>query len=355
MPKLTAQSARRNFLKSSAVAAAGTTLAAGSTLLGGAAIASAAEEPQLSPQGLPLRPFGKTGHTLPVLGLGGSAFVQLFNASYGVPLLSEDERVEIVRRGYDAGIRYFDTARVYGESERIMGRGLKGVRENCYVATKVHVPDPKRVRESVERSLQELDMDHVDCVQIHSPAIEAIGFDGAMKMHAELLKLRDEKLLRFIGLTTHIAFETVHKMIETGGFDQVLLAYGYIRRGMNTILSNGNVEFRNMCLAAAHERGMAIVAMKVMGANMLNHNSGKMVADFPAARRAKLPAAAIRWVLQDERVSMLNIGVSVPSDVDQNIATLRGETRYTPADARLLADFSAKLYDAEPVKAMPVS
>jgi predicted aldo/keto reductase-like oxidoreductase len=349
------QPVRRQFLKTSAIAAAATTLAPGTTLLGGAATGSEPAAPQLSPQGLPMRPFGKTGHVLPVLGLGGSAFVQLFKASYGTPVLSEDERVAIVRRGYDAGIRYFDTARIYGESERIMGRGLKGVRQHCYVATKVHVPDPKRVRESVERSLKELDMDSVDCVQIHSPAIEAIGFDGAMQMHAELLKLRDEKLLKFVGLTTHVAFETVHRMIETGGFDQVLLAYGYVRRGMNTILSNGNVEFRNMCLAAAHERGMAIVAMKVMGANMLNHNSAKMVADFPTMRRAKLPAAAIRWVLQDNRVSMLNIGVSLPSDVDQNIATLRGETRFTPSDARLLADYSARLYEAEPVKAMPVS
>ncbi len=344
------QTARRDFLKSSAMAAAGTSL-----LRASAAVAAAPTEPELSPQGLPLRPFGKTGHTLPVLGMGGSAFVQLFNASYGVPLLTEDERVAIVRRGYDAGIRYFDTARVYGESERIMGRGLKSVRENCYVSTKVHIPDPRRTRESVERSLKELDMDYVDCVQIHSPAIEAIGFEGAMKMHAELVKLRDEKLLRFIGLTTHVAFETVHQMIETDGFDQVLLAYGYVRRGMNTILSNGNVEFRNMCLAAANDRGMAVVAMKVMGANMLNHNAGKMVEGFPAERLAKLPAAAIRWVLQDERVSMLNIGVSLPSDVDQNIATLRGDTHYTPADARLLADFSAQLYEAKQVKAMPVS
>ena len=72
-----------------------------------------------------------------------------------------------------------------------------------------------------------------------------------MKLHAELVKLRDQKMLCFIGLTTHVAFETVYKMIATGGFDQVLLAYGYFRKGMDTLLSNPNLEFRELCLAKA--------------------------------------------------------------------------------------------------------
>jgi predicted aldo/keto reductase-like oxidoreductase len=144
-------------------------------------------------------------------------------------------------------------------------------------------------------------------------------------------------------------------MIETGGFDQVLLAYGYVRRGMNTMLSNTNVEFRNLCMNSAAQRGMAIVAMKIMGANMLSHNSKEMVAGYDADRLARLPAAAIRWVLQDERVSMLNVGVSMPSDVDQNLAVVRGDTTFTPTDAELLADFSTRLYEAEAVKAMKIT
>ena len=343
---------RRDFLKSGALAAAGT------GLLGtGVSVAAAPDSKPIDvgPSGIPLRPFGKTGHKLPVLGMGGSAMVQVFIQGYGVALLPMDERVAMVRHAYDNGIRYFDTARVYGESERIMGRGLNDVRENCFIATKCHIADPEKVRPTLEKSLSELDTDYVDAVQIHSPCIEAVGFDGAMKIHAELVKLRDEKLLRYIGLTTHIAFETVLEMIKTDSFDQVLLAYGYMRRGMNTLLSNSKIEYREQCLAAAHERGMAIVAMKIMGANMLSHNSKAMVEQFDAQQRAKLPAAAIRWVLQDPRVSMLNIGVSMPSDIDQNLEVVRGDTTLTNADRQLLADFSARLYGSETVKAMPVS
>ncbi len=343
---------RRDFLKHGALAAAGTSLLGANAAL---AVPPTEKTIATSPAGIPLRPFGKTGHTLPVLGMGGSAMVQVFIQAYGAPLLSMDDRVAMVRHAYDNGIRYFDTARVYGESEKIMGRGLKGVRDNCYVATKCHITDPAKVRETVEKSLSELDMDHVDAVQVHSPCIEAVGFDGAMKIHAELVKLRDEKLLRFIGLTTHIAFETVLEMIKTDGFDQVLLAYGYMRRGMNTMLSNPKVEYREQCLAAAKERGMAIVAMKILGANMLSHNAPNMVSDVTEEEQAKLPPAAIRWVLQDPRVSILNIGTSMPSDIDKNLAVVKGDTTLTNADRKLLADFSARLYSCETVKAMPVS
>ncbi len=100
---------------------------------------------------------------------------------------------------------------------------------------------------------------------------------------------------------------------------------------------------------------MAIVAMKILGANMLSHNSPKVVKDYDDSRREKLPPAAIRWVLADERVSMLNIGVSMPSDIDKNLVVVRGDTQLTNEDRDLLADFSSRLYDAETVKAMRVT
>jgi uncharacterized protein len=215
--------------------------------------------------------------------------------------------------------------------------------------------EPGQVRKSVETSLEQLDTDYVDCVQIHSPAIERVGFEGAMKLHAELVKLRDERMLRFIGLTTHVAFEDVLKMIATGGFDQVLLANGYFRKGMDTILSNRKVEYRDMCLAKAADLGMAIVAMKVLGANIFSHNSKNLVANAEPAQLEKLPAAAIRWVLQDPRISLLNIGVSMPSDIDRNLATLTGNLAFTNEDRTLLADFSAKAYEAEFVQKMKVT
>jgi predicted aldo/keto reductase-like oxidoreductase len=202
--------------------------------------------------------------------------------------------------------------------------------------------------------LKELGTDHVETAQIHSPIIEGMGFKGAMKVHAELVKLRDEKLLRYIGLTTHVAFDTVQRMISTGGFDQCLLAYGYFRKGMDTLLSNQNIELRELCLAKAHELGMGIVAMKVMGASVFGHNAKNVVAEYDPQARGRLPGAAVRWVLQDPRVSLLNIGVSMPTDVDANLAVLAGDRRFTDEDRRLLADFSRRAYESADFKAMRI-
>jgi len=346
---------RRTFLKSSLIAAAGATASASLANPRRAQAAAPDDKTITHTEGIPLRQFGKTGHQLPVLAMGGSAFVRMFIRAYGMELESMDRRIATVRHAYDQGVRYFDTARVYGESESIMGQGLKGVRENVYLATKCHMSDPDQVRQSVETSLEQLGMDYVDCVQIHSPAIERVGWREAMKLHAELVKLRDEGMLRFIGLTTHVAFEDVYHMISTGGFDQVLLAYGYFRKGMNTMLSNRKLEYRELCLAKAHELGMGIVAMKVLGANIMSHNAKNVLPAYDQERMAKVPPAAIRWVLQDERVSLLNIGVSTKSDLDKNIAALQGDTTLTNEDSALLADFSAKAYESEVVQEMPVT
>lgn len=339
---------RRDFLKSSLLAATGA--AALPPEIAAATETQGTQKP--AEAGIPRRKFGKAGPVLPILGMGGSAMVHMWVPSYGVPALGNDERVAMVRHVYDRGIRYFDTARVYSESESLIGKGLKGVRDHAFLATKVAVADPTQVRRSLETSLGELDTSYVDLVQIHSPAIEKVGFDGAMKIHAELLRLRDEKLCRLIGLTTHVAFETVYKMIRTGGFDQVLLAYGYFRKGMDTLLSYRNLEYRDMCLAKAHEQGMAIVAMKVMGAAIFGHNAKNLVPEYDKSALSRLPAAAIRWVLQDERVAMLNIGVSLPDDVDKNLAILRGDLKFTNADRMLLADFASRAYEAERIKKM---
>ncbi len=342
---------RRNFLKTGAIAAAGAALLGPASL----ATAAAAKKEITFPAGIPTRPFGKTGHVLPVLGHGGSAMVNTWASAYMVTLDSEENRVKMVRDAYDKGVRFFDTARVYGESERIMGAALKDVRENCYIATKVADPRPAKTRESLEKSLSELGMDYVDCLQVHSPVTEAVGAAGAMKVAEEIAKLRDEGLVRFIGLTTHVAFEDVFTMIDTGMFDQCLLAKGYMRRGMTSVLKEEKLAAREKCVARAHELGMAIVAMKVMGANFFGQGTKQIVPTGDPEVQRKVPAAAIRYVLSDPRVSMLNIGVSTPSDLDDNLATVTTDLTYTEADKTLLASYSEQVYASEYVKAMPLT
>lgn len=342
---------RRDFLFKTGLVAAST-----AALSNGMAYAAIPKDKKISlDRTIPTRKFGKTGHTLPVFGHGGSAMIEEFRKDLSVTLPSLEERIAMVRHGYDQGIRYFDTARTYDESETIMGEALRDVRDDLYLATKVAAASPAGVKKSVETSLKELQTSYLDCVQIHSPIIQRVGFERAMKIHAELVKLRDEGLFRFIGLTGHGGFDTVYKMISTGGFDQVMLAYGYFRMGYKSILTNTSVELREMCLHKAHELGMGIVAMKVMGGAIFSHNSRNVVPTFDAEALKQLPGAAIRWVLRDERICMLNIGISMPIDIDMNVETFRADTTLTKADHLLLADYSSKAYENPMVKKLPVT
>jgi len=113
-------------------------------------------------------------------------------------------------------------------------------------------------------------------------------------------------------------------------------------------------ELRNACIAKAHERNMGIVAMKVVGAGVLGAWSGHLVPGFDKKRLKELPAAAIRFVRQDERIHLLTIGMRINEEVDANIKTLTGDVTYSLDDRALLADFSAKAFESDAIKAMKI-
>jgi len=312
--------------------------------------ASSDDRPAPTAETIPQRLLGKTGLRLPMLGYGGAALPKAW-----LNPLSTEERVALVRYAFDRGLRYFDTAPDYMESEAIIGEALQDRRREVCLVTKVDVTRPPDVRQMVESSLQTLRTDHVDILLIHgTPGIQQMTVAEAMKIHAELVKLRDEKLTRFIGLSAHSYFDKALALIASGGFDICMLSYGYIPRGYDQIWSPRMTTLRDACLAKAHELGMGIVAMKVIGAGMLGAWSGYLVPGFDQQRLAQLPGAAIRHVLQDPRVHLLNIGMRLKEEIDANLKLVTGAPIFTAEDRGLLAEFSAKLYDSDAIKKLKV-
>jgi predicted aldo/keto reductase-like oxidoreductase len=120
---------------------------------------------------IPSRILGKTGIELPILGYGGAALPE----KWGNPLSFED-RVKLVRHAYDSGIRYFDTAisYTYSDSQTIIGKALKDIRDNVFITTKVDfwdtsrpdgrftkVPKGEAIRQ-IEMNLKELQSEYID-------------------------------------------------------------------------------------------------------------------------------------------------------------------------------------------------
>jgi hypothetical protein len=208
MPKETDPLPRRDFLKRAAQAAAAAAVS------GGIARAAAPQNDKAAlADNLPTRAFGKTGVELPILGFGGAALPR----EWGNPLSLED-RVKLVRYAYDRGLRYFDTAGNYMESQTILGQALKGLRDNVYLATKVETTVAAEVRSAVEKSLKELQTDYLNAILIHgTPGLEQMNVEQAMKIHGEVVKLRDEGLTKFVGFSAHSYFEKALALVSTGG------------------------------------------------------------------------------------------------------------------------------------------
>ncbi len=343
---------RRDFVKEAVQVTA-----AAATVLSTNAVEGAPPDAKITlTDALPTRRLGKTKVELPMLGYGGAALPKKWGNT-----LSTEDRVKLVRHAYDSGIRYFDTAisYTYGDSQAIIGKALKDVRDDVFITTKVDFwdlskPDGRitkvdkhEVARQVEKNLAEQQSDYLDAVLIHgTPGVEQMTVEQCMEVHAELVKARDKGQVRFVGFSAHHYFDKALALISTNEFDLCMLAYGYLPRGNSRLFSPRTTELRNACLAKAHELQMGIVAMKVLGAGMLG--------GFGKKELERLPGAAIRYVLQDDRVHMLTIGMRYPTEIDANMKAFAGSTTYSSQDRALLADVSAAVLNDENVRKMSV-
>ena len=155
-------------------------------------------------------PLGTTGLQVSPLCLGAMMF-----GAWGNP--SHEASIAIIHRALDEGINFVDTANVYsaGESEEIVGKALKGRRDDVVLATKFHAPmgpgpndrgnNRKHIFKAVEDSLRRLDTDYIDLYQAHrpDPATDVADTLGALS------DLVHQGKVRWIGSSTFPAPEIV--------------------------------------------------------------------------------------------------------------------------------------------------
>jgi uncharacterized protein len=221
----------------------------------------AAAQP-LAASPLPSRTLGRTNAKVSILAFGcGSRFLMYEG---------EDKATAALNRAIDLGITYLDTAYSYGDgkSETRVGKVMATRRKEVWLATKI----PDRTRDAflrrLEDSLKRLQTDHVDLVHIHSlgraedlEKIEAPN--GALK---GLLEAREQKLARFIGITSHTSGELMATAIQRHDLDCVQMALNASRNG----------RFEELALPAAKAKNLGVIAMKVTGQEfLLGSETGK--------------------------------------------------------------------------------
>jgi aryl-alcohol dehydrogenase-like predicted oxidoreductase len=208
---------------------------------------------------LPTRPLGRTNWNASVITLGGVKW------DTKVP---EDEAVAIIRRAIELGINTVDTAHGYGngQSETRMGIALQGLRDRVFLSTKTWQRSYDDAMREMELSLKRLQVDAVDLMVVHSldNEEEYARIMARPSVLDAMEKLRDQGVVRHIGVSGHWVKHVLQRIITEYPFDAVICPIGLFNVAYN-------YTFHDTVIATARERGMAILGMKVYGAGRVKH------------------------------------------------------------------------------------
>ena len=261
------------------------------------------------------RRFGRTGWEVSDIVLGTGR-------------IRGEDGERIARAALDRGVNYFDTSPDYSGagSEEAMGRAIKGVRDQLFIATKFctpigHLPPGTPVakyKEVIEQSLGRLGTDYVDLVHIHS----CDNVDRLLdpNVHEAFAQLKKEGKARFLGVSSHTPnlVEVANAAIDDGRFDVMMLAYHPgLWSPLNEIIHR-----------ARTEQDMGIVAMKT-----LKGAKHRGLADFEPYADSYVQAA-LKWALSNQDVSCAVISFFEMQHVDEYLAA-SGQP-FTDADMSVL-------------------
>lgn len=153
--------------------------------------------------------------------LGSTGIVTPQNAFGALPIqrCSEQDAIDLVRRAFEGGMTFFDTARAYTTSEERVGKALSDQRDKITIATKTMARTPEEFWRDLDRSLELLQTDHVDIYQLHCvPQCYRPG-DGT-GMYECLLEAKRQGKVLHIGATAHLI--VVAEEIASSGLYETL-------------------------------------------------------------------------------------------------------------------------------------
>ena len=193
-------------------------------------------------------PLGKTGLTVTRPAMG----------CLPIQRCSEDEAVSILQKAYEGGIRYFDTANAYTDSEKKIGLALSDVRENIVISTKSAGTDKNTVLSHIENSLKMMKTDYIDLFQFHQ--VQSVPDpDDPEGAYAGALEAKRRGWIRYIGFTSH-RVDVAEQCIASGNFETCQFPFSYISGERDLALAD-----------KCREAGMGFIAMKGLAGGLLTN------------------------------------------------------------------------------------
>jgi predicted aldo/keto reductase-like oxidoreductase len=264
------------------------------------------------------REYGKTGIRVSTLGFGGFRFPRAGDR------IDVDLTISIMRRAFDLGVNYVDTAAVYGSglSEVAIGRAIKGRKNKVFVATKNHYKGecPDAWQKNLDRSLERLDVDTIDFYHIHGLRWDVYrrqsGPGGPM---ARFRKAKEDGLVRHMCFSSHDRPQNIVKLIDTGEFEGILVQYNLLDRKNEDVI------------AYAHERGLGVAIMGPVGGGALAGFPSEAIQGMLGGAKST-PEIALRFVLSNPNVTLALSGMSTIEMVEENAATASREEPLSAAE-----------------------
>lgn len=196
--------------------------------------------------------LGSTGITVNKNGFGALPIQRIPTA----------DAVHLARKAYAAGVRFFDTARFYTDSEEKLGEAFAGMREQVYIATKTAATSAEAFWKDLHTSLHNLRTDYLDIYQFHNPAFCPKPGDGT-GLYEAMQEAKAKGIVRHIGITNH-RLSVANEAINSGLYETLQFPFCYLS-------GEQELELVRRC----KERGMGFIAMKAL--------SGGLITDSAAA------------------------------------------------------------------------
>lgn len=216
--------------------------------------------------------LGNTGITVNKNGFG----------ALPVQRVTKDAGVALIRKAYENGINFFDTARFYTDSEEKVGEALKDVRDHVYIATKTGALTAEDFWKDLETSLGLLQTDHIDIYQFHNPPFCPKPGDGS-GLYEAMLEAKAQGKIRHIGITNH-RLAVAQEAIDSGLYETLQFPFCYLA-------TEKDLQLVDNCKKA----GMGFIAMKALSGGLINNSAAAYA--FLAQYDHVLPI----WGVQRER------------------------------------------------------
>jgi len=243
--------------------------------------------------------LGRTGITVPQ------------NAFGALPIQRVDlpTAVGLLRRAYEGGMRFFDTARAYSDSEEKVGAAFAGMREKVYIATKTQAKNAEDFWKDLHTSLRMLNTDYIDLYQLHCvPKCFRPG-DGS-GLYEAMLEAKAQGLIRHIGITAHL-IGVAEEIVASGLYETLQFPFSYIS-------SERDIALVRACEAA----NMGFIAMKGLAGGLLTN------ADACMAFVSQFEALPIWGVQRTEELEQwLSFFEKTPAMTDDLLAVIEADQK----------------------------